>query len=252
MHTAQNADMHCHLGFCSTAPLIARAAEQAGMLLFNNTTTPAEYEHQLRETNEFANVTVGFGMHPWWVQEEAATQKIVELLEEHEPFALGEIGLDFGPRHISAREAQLATFEAILQWAAKTGNHLLSIHAVHASSEALEALERTGALTNNTCIFHWFSGSQPELTRALNGGCYFSVGQRMLATKKGRAYVNMLPTDRLLLETDQPQPDEENFTFAQLQQSLQTAADKLCAIKGPDCIDIINATSDKLLKPFAP
>lgn len=35
-------------------------------------------------------------------------------------------------------------------------------------------------------------------------GCWFSVGERMLATKRGRAYVQSIPSDRLLLETDAP------------------------------------------------
>lgn len=247
MQPIPTADMHCHLGFSSAARQIAEAAEQAGVLLFDNTTTPAEYACQLREIGECANVTVGFGMHPWWVREDANVRELVDLLEAQAPFALGEVGLDFGPRHIGTRDAQLAAFEAILQWAAKTGGHLISVHAVHAAGEALDALERTGALEGNACIFHWFSGSQPELERALRDGCYFSVGQRMLATKKGRAYAEMLPSDRLLLETDQPQPDCEGFTFEQLQQELQEVASELSAIKGPECIEVVNATSHRLV-----
>ena len=54
------------------------------------------------------------------------------------------------------------------------------------------------------CVMHWFSGSSDELGRALRLGCSFSVGERMLATRRGREYARQLPAARLLLETDLP------------------------------------------------
>ena len=39
---------------------------------------------------------------------------------------------------------------------ARGGGKVLSIHAVKAAGEALDVLERAGALAGNACIFHWF------------------------------------------------------------------------------------------------
>jgi TatD DNase family protein len=51
---------------------------------------------------------------------------------------------------------------------------------------------------------HWYSGNQRELNRAIDLGCWFSVGPAMLDGEKGRALVASMPRDRLLTETDGP------------------------------------------------
>lgn len=53
-------------------------------------------------------------------------------------------------------------------------------------------------------ILHWYSGNQRELNRAIDLGCWFSVGPAMLDGEKGRALVASMPRDRLLTETDGP------------------------------------------------
>ena len=51
---------------------------------------------------------------------------------------------------------------------------------------------------------HWFSGTHSELTRAIDLGCWFSVGPAMLQGKKGRRLASLMPIDRVLTETDGP------------------------------------------------
>jgi TatD DNase family protein len=53
-------------------------------------------------------------------------------------------------------------------------------------------------------VLHWFSGSQRELARAVDAGCWFSVGPAMLASDKGRSLAAKMPRDRILTETDGP------------------------------------------------
>ena len=74
----------------------------------------------------------------------------------------------------------------------------------------LVVLVRAGALSSNACFFHWFSGTSDELTRVIRSGCFVSVNPRMLETKRGRAYAQAIPEDRLLLETDMP-PEGEPY-----------------------------------------
>lgn len=78
------------------------------------------------------------------------------------------------------------------------------MHAVNAAAAVLDLLEEHGTTDRHTVIFHWFSGTSDDLTRALADGCYFSAGPRMLVSRRGREYARQIPLDRLLLETDMP------------------------------------------------
>ena len=54
------------------------------------------------------------------------------------------------------------------------------------------------------CILHWFSGSNRDLERAVQIGCYFSVNSAMLQNERGRALIKNIPENRLLTESDAP------------------------------------------------
>src|SRR5262249_39096461 len=60
-------------------------------------------------------------------------------------------------------------------------------------------------------VLHWFSGSARDLDRAINLGCWFSVGPAMLMGERGRALAARMPRDRVLTESDGP--------FAQVDRS---------------------------------
>jgi TatD DNase family protein len=51
---------------------------------------------------------------------------------------------------------------------------------------------------------HWFSGTLEETRRAVNMGCWFSVGPAMLRGVKGRRIIKELPKEKVLPETDGP------------------------------------------------
>ena len=185
-------------------------------------------------------------MHPWWVaagegefdpvrpgESMTAVQAIAafEALVDETRF-IGEIGLDLGKHHVAAHDAQLAAFEGIARLCAERGGKVVSLHSVHAARETLDVLEATGALDACTCIFHWFSGPSDQLKRAIQAGCLFSVGKRMLATGKGREYVKAIPADRLLLETDYPPQRGQACAYADLREQLESVANAIAAIKG--------------------
>lgn len=237
-------DMHCHLGFMENGEEVAADARAAGSLLFANTVTPDEWRGARRRFAAFGNVTVGFGMHPWWVD---SRWSIGEELEREAPDVIGEVGLDFGRRHADARELQLRTFEAIARWAGERGGKLLSVHSVHAAAETLDVLGRTGALESCACIFHWFTGPSDVLKRAVLAGCFFSVGPRMLATGKGREYVKAIPAGQLLLETDAPPEQGQRYSYAELRAELESAAAGVAAIKGEEALAVIEQNARNLL-----
>lgn len=240
-------DMHCHLQFMANGLEVAADARAAGSLLFDNTVAPDEYADAHTRFAPFENVTVGFGMHPWWVAEDTDSSRVVEQLNAANPRFVGEIGLDFGKRHLHTRTQQVAVFEAIASWAAQKGGKAISLHSVHAAAEVLDVLQATGALEACACAFHWFTGPSDQLRRAIDAGCLFSVGPRMLATGKGREYVKAIPANRIMLETDAPPQQGQAYSYAALRAELESAAQGIAAIKGPETVDVMAQTSRMFL-----
>lgn len=242
-------DMHCHLDFIENGEDLAEQARNAGTLLFANTVDLESWESAQRRFGGLGNVTVGLGLHPWWVGATGSEARVLEALDEHDPMAVGEIGLDFGPRHKAAADAQLQAFAAILRWLAARSGKLLSIHSVRAAQHAIDLLESTGAARENACVFHWFTGPSDQLKRAVNLGCFFSFGPRALATGKGREYVKAVPANRLLLETDYPPTRGATCSYRELRAELQSVANSIAAIKGEEALERIAQTSTTLLHP---
>ena len=203
-------DAHCHLQH--DPRFRAYAQTHPDQHFFCMTETPDEYV-RFRDAGFPANVSLGLGLHPWRVSADAAiahaqVDGALRLLSY--AWLIGEVGLDFSPKHVRTRDNQLAAFRAIARAAARCGTahsasvrpRVLSIHAVQAAGEALEILQEAGCFDACTCIFHWFSGTSDQLVAARRAGCYFSFGPRALATKRGRAYAAQLPADRVLRESD--------------------------------------------------
>lgn len=246
-------DMHCHLGFAENAEELAGALHSQGGGALCATVTPAEYE---RLSDGFAGspqVRVGLGLHPWWLDDgrctEADVQRCVDLAQEAPVIA--EIGLDFGRRCASSREAQLDAFERICAKAADAGGKVLSLHAVRSADIMLDVLERQGVLgrSDSSCavIMHWYSGSSDVLQRAVRLGCFFSLNPRMLQTKRGREYARILPADRLLLETDLPPFAGGFFDPHRLVRDLARTLAGTEALRGEPVAERIAATSRALL-----
>ena len=206
-------DMHFHLEAASNAEEVARVAHEQGTGILAVSVTPEGYERTVEAAASAPNVACAVGLHPWWVEGTAADERRLDRFEEMLGGTrfVGEVGLDFSRKREKTREAQIRAFERIAAACGRAGGKVLSIHAVRAAGEVLDVLERAGCLESCACVFHWFSGTSDELTRARRLGCFFSVGEPMLATRKGREYSRAVERDRLLAETDLPTAWGEPF-----------------------------------------
>ena len=82
------------------------------------------------------------------------------------------------------------------------GGRVMTIHSREATSLVLDHLQAHPSA--GLPVLHWFSGTASELQRAIDMGCWFSVGPAMLRGSKGRRLVSSMPTDRVLTESDGP------------------------------------------------
>ena len=233
------ADLHIHLDQFDDPVKTAHDANDAGCALLCATTTPKGYLEAQKALCGCSNVRVAAGLHPWWLDGRCGEDDIalLEGLVERERH-IGEIGLDFLENHAARHtwELQKAAFLRICAAAGACGGKVLTIHSVHATGTVLEILEATGCLSSCICILHWFSDSADLLWDAIRSGCWFSIGERSLATGKGREYIKLIPRDKLLFETDMPWPGDAEKGFSAIQGSLERAEDKAAPILGADAV----------------
>ena len=249
-------DTHCHLDFAGNAVELAAAYAACGGAL-SGTCDPRDFERVRAELARFApRVRVGLGLHPWWVADGTCGEGEVALFERLAPAAplISEVGLDFQPRRVDTRDVQIEAFERVCLAASRSSaefpRRVMSIHSSAAAMCTLDVLERTGCLDACTCIFHWFSGSQEELNREIEAGCLFSVNERMLKTKRGRAYARAIPEERLLIETDFPSKPTPMAIPQDVSPRLGRTMSLLAEARGADerlLAATVAATSERIL-----
>ena len=232
-------DMHCHLELMANGEDVAQQAKSCELTLLDTGVLPSEFETEQRRHASNDSVYVACGLHPWWVTD---TLKDSEI----------EVGLDFSNAHAQYAARQIRVFERLVSAcsANKVEGRLLSIHAVQSASNVLDILEANGTCQQANVIFHWFSGTSEDLTRARKLGCYFSINERMLQSRRGRAYAAQIEEECLLLETDFPLKPGSMCTARQICTSLNTTLEKLAQLRKTDAEalgELIAQTSKRLL-----
>jgi TatD DNase family protein len=115
---------------------------------------------------------------------------------------VGEIGLDGSANYRQHAAIQTKCFDFVLRASARAGGRILTIHSRGAPDDVMDALARhSGA---EIPVLHWFSGTKTQLRRAVDMGCWFSVGPAMLQGRKGIELLAAMPGNRVLTETDGP------------------------------------------------
>ena len=232
-------DAHCHLDLLANPNAVANEAVTVGLGLFDCGVDPRDFAGARERSGNNSRVIAGVGLHPWWIADGRCGAAEVDLLCEfasRERF-IGEVGLDFSQRFAGTEEIQAQAFERLCQALSQSPlpGRVLSIHAVHATGATLDILESNGLLkdapNSPTIIFHWFSGTSDELVRARHAGSFFSINERMLATKRGREYARQIPLNRLLLETDAPAEPDAGTSARQLVDSLIRVSEVIAALK---------------------
>ena len=232
-------DAHVHANLINSPLNVARSSNDAGLGLFTCGVTPHDYLELAPQLTQ-DNIRVGLGAHPWYISDGRVTEKDIELLlelMEQTPY-IGEIGLDFSSRYCvdGLQELQVKAFTKICKRAAELSHNsqprVLSMHTVRSVDAVLDILEQTGAAQACIPIIHWFSGGSDELQKAIKLGCWFSIGEMSLKTKRGREYAKVYPKDKLLTETDLPSSDQMNIGSTNIVDSLKRALSGLSEARG--------------------
>ena len=194
-------DLHCHLDLYPDPSALVRMCKEAGAYVLSVTTTPRAWRKTMQLAQGCPRIKTGLGLHP-----QIAHQRINELdlfnVLLPETRYIGEVGLDGGSELKQHWKTQVLAFEHILAALQSHGGRIISIHSRKATTEVLDRLDRFPSA--GIPVLHWFSGSKAELMRAIEMGCWFSVGPGMLSGKRGAELLSLMPRNRVITETDGP------------------------------------------------
>ena len=232
-------DVHCHLDLMAHPDAVADEATALGLVLFDCGVDPHDFARAKKRACGRSNIFAGIGLHPWWLADGRCGNAEINLLCEvaAQERLIGEVGLDFSARFAGSEPLQVQAFDRLCDTLVQhpLAGRVISIHVVRSTGTVLDVLGSHELLAPSpdspAIIFHWFSGTSNEFVRARNAGCYFSVNERMLATKRGREYARQIPLDRLLLETDAPAEPQADASARQLITSLKSASLHIAELK---------------------
>lgn len=194
-------DFHCHLDLYPDPQGVTHTCVARNIYILSVTTTPSAWAGTAALAGKAPRIRTALGLHPQIAHQRKGELPLFEQLLPEVRY-VGEIGLDGSPEYRQHWPDQQMVFTHILRLCELAGGKIITLHSRHSATPVLDALEaHPGA---GTPILHWFSGTQRELKRAIDLGCWFSVGPAMLVGKKGQTLVAKMPRDRVLTESDGP------------------------------------------------
>ena len=207
----QLVDTHVHLNFDSFADdldAVATSWRAAGVVrLVHSCVQPAEFESMVKLADRFPELSFAVGLHPLdaekWLPSSSAE---ILALAQSDPrvVAIGEMGLDFFKADNQA--LQESVFQAQLL-VARQLNLPVIIHCRDAAERMAVLLRAFWAEQGPVRgVMHCWSGSPAETQLFLDLGFYISFSG--IVTFKNalqvQASAQMVPNERLLIETDCP------------------------------------------------
>jgi len=206
-------DSHAHIDgaeFDQDRAEVIERAHAAGVSVILNVGTgdphsgALERAVELGKAHESVYTAIGTHPHDARLYDDAAEQKIKNLINNERVIAWGEIGLDFHYDN-SPRDVQVEVFKRQLRVARECDLPVV-IHTREAEAETIEILRSEYEGAQRRGVFHCFSGSMELAQRAIEIGFMISFSG-IVTFKKAeelREVAKQVPLDRLLIETDCP------------------------------------------------
>lgn len=194
-------DLHCHVDLYPNHDKVLKDIETSGFYVLSVTTVPSAFKGTVALADNLDNCRTALGLHPQLAHQRHNELPLFDSLCGKTRY-IGEVGLDGSKGYIEHIDTQLVVFEHILIKCCEFKDKILTIHSLNAVDEVLELL--TAYPNAGTPILHWFLATKKQVEKAVELGCYFSIGPAMLNSARAKKVITWLPRDRVLLETDGP------------------------------------------------
>ncbi len=252
-------DHHCHLNFPQFAEdmagVVGRAHAAGVGLMVTISTRIRQLDDLTAIADAHETVFCSVGTHPHNADDELdiETAEIVRLAHAHRKIvAIGEAGLDYFYKK-SSPEGQAEGFRRHIQAARETGLPL-EIHTREADDDTRRILEEETAKGPFPAVLHCFTGGAALAQTAVDLGLYVSF-TGVVTFKKSeelrRIATEIVPLDRILVETDAPYLAPEPFRGKTNEPAhVAYTAAALAAARGITREDFAKATTANFFRLF--
>ncbi len=192
------------------------------------------------------------GLHPCYVKPESWEKEleiVKNYLDQRNFPAIGEIGIDLYWDKTTL-DIQVKAFEQQIDWAIEMDLPIV-IHTRESFDETFEVLERKKH-PKLRGIFHCFSGDLEQAKHAIDLNFILGIGG-VVTFKNGKIdqFLNGIPLDKIVLETDSPYLAPVPHRGKRNESSyLDLVAGKLVDIYGKDFSEIDRITTENAMKIF--
>jgi TatD DNase family protein len=252
-------DSHCHINF---PELAARLPDILGKMEENRVSHALcvsvnlpEFPQVLDLAERHHNIYASVGVHPDYEDTpEPSVAQLVELAQHPKIVAIGETGLDYY-RLQGDLEWQRERFRVHIRASRETRKPLI-IHTRAASEDTLRVLREEGAAVDAggvAGVMHCFTETLDVAQAAVEMGFYISFSGIVTfkSAKELQAVAQVLPLERILIETDSPylapvphrgKINEPGF--------VMHVAEFLAQLKGVPLETVAKTTTDNFFKLF--
>lgn len=211
---------------------------------------PNGFARILELCEKYENVFGAVGVHPEDVNsfDEKNETVIREYLKHPKIVAVGEIGLDYYWDK-SQIDLQKEIFEKQIL-IAKEFNKPILVHDREAHQDTFEILKRTKA-NEVGVVMHCFSGSPEFAMECVKEGFYIALGGVVTFknAKKAKEVAQVVPLDRLLLETDAPYMAPVPFRGKENEPAyVKFVAEEIAKLRGISFEEVATETTDNANK----
>lgn len=251
-------DSHCHLNdekFDDDRDEIIKKLKEneiSNCIVAGYNIKSSEFALKLAKENKFIYAIAGISPNDIPQNEEELwkqLEKINKIANEDKVKAIGEIGLDYYWNKEN-KEIQKKAFIEQIKIANKLDKPIV-IHTRDAAVDTIDILKNN--IVKNKGIFHCCPQNMELIREALNLGYYISFAGPITFknSKNAKEIVNMVPNDRILIETDSPYLSPEPLRGRKNNpMNVKYVAEKIAEFKNVELNEIAKITFENTKKIF--
>jgi len=238
-------DMHTHLQDkrLSDIDKIIKNAQENGIEHFVICGTRQEDWGKVAQIHDkYKDITTpSFGIHPWFIEsvDDNWKTELNSYLDKYPDAFIGEIGLDKWKEGIKDKKEKQIEIFAYQYELAKEKNRKVVIHCIKAWGWFNKFLYKNRV--PEKFMFHSFNGSAETANKICKAGGYISLSASILRNKAKDRILEMIPNDKLLIETDSPDQSPYKGQI-NTPDNLLYIAKKIADIKDIDINDLAKNT----------